>query len=513
MSGKSSDLGEFQNLQQRLSILFDHESNPAPLTIVVVPSLTLHRDELKKIPGAVHFEQRLLFQLQLLSRPQIRIVYVTSQKIDPVIVDYAIDLVPSLSKPDARGRLTLVDCDDEAPDPLTVKILKRPELIERILRSITDVSRAYLVTFNSLPPERELAVRLGIPLFACDPDLWHLGTKSGGRKLLREAGVPIPQGFEDLRQEKDLVQALAQLKSANPHLSKAVVKLNDSFAGGGNAIFSYTDGPVTDIAAWVAAELSSRLHFADRGETWHSYSRKLQTMGGVVECFIDAPGKRSPSVQMEVSPRGDVHILSTHDQVLGGTTGQTFTGCSFPAGDLYRLRIQELALRASKALAAHGVIGQLSIDFLADEDDPGGPVYALEINLRMGGATAPYMFLHGLVAGHYASESGDYLAPDGQPQYYVASDRLQRDRFRSLTPQDVIDIAVQRHLHYSRETRVGAIFYMLGALPEFGKLGVVAIGRSAEEAQWLYDTLVATLEEETSIPDGPPALTTELRDG
>lgn len=498
MRGTSPDLDGFQQLQQRLSTLLDHESDPAPLTIVVVPSVTLHRDELKKIPGAVYFEQRLLFQLQFLRRPRTRMVYITSRKINPVIVDYAIDLVPSLSNPDARRRLMLMDCDDESPNPLTAKILQRPELIERISNSITDVSRAYLVTFTSSPLERELAVRLGIPLFSCDPELWHLGTKSGGRKLLREAGVPVPHGYEDLKQESDLVQALAELKSANPHLTKAVVKLNDSFSGGGNAIFSYADAPSTGIAAWVAAELSKRLDFADRGESWPSYRSKFHDMGGVVECYIDAPGKRAPSAQLEIGPQSEVRILSTHDQVLGGTTGQTFIGCSFPAGELYRLRVQELALRAGRALAAKGVIGQLSIDFLADESTPEGRVHALEINLRMGGTTAPYMFLHGLVEGHYSCESGDYLTPDGQPRYYVASDRLQYDDFRSLAPQDVIDIAIRNRLHYSRETGGGAIFYMFGALPEFGKLGVVAIGRSPESAQRLYDTLVATLEAESS---------------
>lgn len=496
MHGKSAELDKFQHLQQNLSALFDHGSDVAPLTIVVVPSLTLHPDELKKIPGAIHFEQRLLFQLQFLRRPQTRVVYITSQEIDPVIVDYTIGLVPGLSKQDAHQRLTMVSCDDESPNPLTAKILQRPELIERVLRSIPDVSRAYLAMFNSTPLERELSVRLGIPLFSCDPELAHLGTKSGGRKLFREAGVPVPAGFEDLRQESDLIHALAELKSANPDLTKAVLKFNDSFAGGGNAIFSYADAPSSDsdIAAWVAAELAKRLDFAAPGESWDSYSRTLQDMGGIVECYLDAPDKRSPSAQLEISPQGDVRILSTHDQVLGGSTGQTFIGCTFPAQENYRLRIQELALRTGEALAAKGVIGQLSIDFLADGSAPGGQVHALEINLRMGGATAPYMLLHGLVGGHYDHDTGNYLTPDGQPQYYVSSDRLQRDSFRSLAPSDVLDVATQHHLHYDQETKTGAIFYMLGALPKFGKLGAVAVGRSPDEAQQLYDGLVTALE-------------------
>ena len=71
------------------------------------------------------------------------------------------------------------------------KILARPRLVERIRASIADPSAAHLVCFNSSPLERSLAVRLGIPLYASDPSLYHLGTKSGCRETFREAGVPM----------------------------------------------------------------------------------------------------------------------------------------------------------------------------------------------------------------------------------------------------------------------------------------------------------------------------------
>jgi hypothetical protein len=46
-------------------------------------------------------------------------------------------------------------------------------------------------------------------------------------------------GFEDLHSEKEIINALVELKKQNPSLRKAVVKLNDGFSGDGNAIFSY----------------------------------------------------------------------------------------------------------------------------------------------------------------------------------------------------------------------------------------------------------------------------------
>src|SRR6185503_11028640 len=62
---------------------------------------------------------------------------------------------------------------------------------------------------------------------------------SHGRKIFKACGLNVPKGFEDLYTEKDIVNALVQLKKENPALRKAVVKLNDGFSGDGNAIFSY----------------------------------------------------------------------------------------------------------------------------------------------------------------------------------------------------------------------------------------------------------------------------------
>ena len=55
---------------------------------------------------------------------------------------------------------------------------------------------------------------LGIPLNGVDPNLNHLGTKSGSRKVFREAGVALPDGIEDLRTEHDVENALRGAEGA-----------------------------------------------------------------------------------------------------------------------------------------------------------------------------------------------------------------------------------------------------------------------------------------------------------
>src|SRR3712207_7351706 len=78
---------------------------------------------------------------------------------------------------------------------------------------------------------RSLAVRLGIPLYGNDPKLNYLGTKSGSREVFRQAAVPLPDGFEHLRDEQDIVEAVIELKHRQPELRRVAIKLDEGFSG------------------------------------------------------------------------------------------------------------------------------------------------------------------------------------------------------------------------------------------------------------------------------------------
>ena len=123
----------------------------------------------------------------------------TSQAIHPDIVDYYLDLLPGVFSGHARKRLFLVSPLDGCSMSLTEKLLARPRLIEHIRSLIPDPDRAHLVPYNTTELERELAVRLGIPMYGADPRHFHLGTKSGARKVFAEEGVSHPLGVEDLK--------------------------------------------------------------------------------------------------------------------------------------------------------------------------------------------------------------------------------------------------------------------------------------------------------------------------
>jgi hypothetical protein len=351
--------------------------------------------------------------------------------------------------------------------------------------------------FNVTALEKTLAVRLDIPLYACDPALTALGSKSGSRKVFAEAGISMPAGFEDLRDAHDLAQALAQLKHQVPALGRAVVKLNEGFSGEGNAVFSYAGAPTGPaLMGWLRRELPTRLQFEASGETWETYGAKFEAMGGVVEQFIDHGVKRSPSAQCRIDPLGQGGVISTHDQVLGGPSGQVFLGCTFPADEAYRLDIQHAGDRVAQVMRQRGVMGRFAIDFVSTQEGERWEHYAIEINLRKGGTTHPFMMLEFLTDGTYDKETGLYYTPGGHPRFYYASDNLQSPLYRGLAPEDLIDISVAHQLHFHSATQRGIVFHLIGALSEFGKLGVVCIDKGIPKARQAYDETVAILNAE-----------------
>src|SRR5206468_6066433 len=104
-------------------------------------------------------------------------------------------------------------------------------------------ARAHLVPFNTTSREKELALRLGIPMYGADPKFFSLGTKSGCRKIFMEENVPHPLGYENLGSKEELIEAIAQMRAKKPSIKQVLVKLNEGVSGEGNAIIDLTGLP------------------------------------------------------------------------------------------------------------------------------------------------------------------------------------------------------------------------------------------------------------------------------
>ena len=500
---KSEEDLAFDLLQERFTnkfydILMD---DMAEKTVVIIPSLTLDTEILQTLKGAVHYEERLLCMLLLLRMPRTRIIFVTSVPIENSIIDYYLHLLPGITSYHARQRLTMLSCYDASTHSLTEKILQRPRLIKRIKSQIINPHLAHIAAFNVTEHEKKLALALDIPIFGCNPDLLYLGTKTGSRHIFRKLGIPLPEGFENLKNENDIAASIAQLKINNPALRKAVVKMNDGFSGEGNAIFRYNNLNADDknLAEHILTQLPSSLQVIAANMRYPEFMEKFSSMGGIVEEFIEGDIKESPSVQCRVNPVGNSEIISTHDQILGGEDGQIFIGATFPANKEYQADIAVMGKLISDELQKLGVLGRFAVDFISVKQPVGWKHYAIEINLRKGGTTHPFIMLKFLTVGDYDWRTGAYRMPNGEERSYFASDNVLNDDYKRLTPHDLIDIAMCNHILYDLSIQKGVMFHMIGAISQHGKIGMVCIAETVAEARQLFEKTIEVLDRESLL--------------
>lgn len=497
------EITQFKKNQEQFVVQYDKAfpDKLAPKTVVIIPSMTMDQEILSKIKGITFYEERLLCMLMLLRMPRTHVVYVTSMPVDPVIIDYYLHLLPGITGQHAQKRLHLISCYDNSAKSLTEKILERPRIIERIKNSIPVNHIAHMACFNVTNLERTLAVQLGLPVYGCDPDLLDLGNKSNSRKIFKQCGLSAPAGYEDLYTEKEIADALIKLKKKNRLLRKAVIKLNDGFSGDGNAIFSFKGfKDEDDIDKKVNSDLYARLKPVAAGLSHQDFLLKMKEMGGIVEEFVEGDLKMSPSVQCRINPKGKCVIVSTHDQELGGENGQVFLGAYFPANIEYAAELGKIGMKVAEALRDKGVLGRFALDFISVKQKNGWVHYPIEINLRKGGTTHPYIMLQFLTDGDYNAEKGMYYTANVQTRFYYCSDNLRSEQFHGLTPPDLVDIAILHDLHYDGAFQEGVMFHLIGALSQHGKIGVVCIGSTPQRARDFYNKAVEVLKLETEHP-------------
>jgi len=457
-------------------------------TVVVTHSISLDVPD-QLVPVFPAYEERFLcLVLGLLRAPRSRVVYVTSQPIHPRLVDYYFGLVPELDTPEARKRFAAVSLVDGRNEPLARKLLARPGAIRRIRGLIGDPELAILLPFCMTEDEAELAVRLGVPVYGSDPALNWLGTKTGSRRVFEEEDVPHPAGL-DVDGSSDLAAALREVRKRSPGARGAVLKLDQGVSGLGNAL--------VDLAA--GDDLRAAIELEDPELTVEEYLAALDAEGGIVEERIEGEEFRSPSVQLRMSPAGQVDIMSTHDQVLGGPHGQTYFGCHFPADQEYATQLAAEGLKVGRRLAREGVIGRASVDFATVPGEDGWRSYALEINLRCGGTTHPLFALTSLTDGVYVPLAGEWRTRLGDIKHYAATDYLDSPAYRSLTPDDLLDVVAERELGWDGEAETGVVLHMVSALAVAGRIGLTAIGDTLEEARRHYYDVKAAVDEAASF--------------
>jgi hypothetical protein len=497
---------QFDELQRKLVPLWESIGRTDPggrleeeNTVVVVPSMSIDLEMSGSELQA--YEERFMFMLFLLRQPLIRMIYVTSQAVNSSIVDYYLHTLPGSIISNARKRLHMVAPLDDSPRTLSEKLLERPRFIRQIQSLIPDLNRAHLVPYNTTEAERELAVALGIPMYAADPRYFGFGTKSGCRQIFADEGVQHPLGFENLTSVEAMVAAIGQMRSQKPSINRVIAKLNEGVSGMGNAVIDISGLPAPgDPGESEAVNQRLReMRFELPEMTYKEYVEKVADAGAIVEELISGEAFVSPSAQMRVSPLGELELLSTHDQLLGGPSGQTYLGASFPADMQYGARIMAEAAKVGRRFAREGIVGRFAVDFVVVKNSQSEwEPYAIEVNLRKGGTTHPFLTLQYLTDGRYDAETNEFRTAHGHPKHYVASDHVASPSYRVFTPDMLFDILSHHRLQFDHTSQTGVVLHLMSAVGSRGFLGATCIGNSPEEAQAIYDRLVQVLDDEAA---------------
>ena len=374
---------------------------------------------------------------------------------------------------------------------ITMRTLARVNRTVVIVPSISFEVPHYLAPVFPAYEERFLFF---VPVYGPNPSLAHFGTKSGCRRLFAEEGVPHPFGVEDVSGLDELVSAIDRIRRERPATQEVVVKLNKGVSGLGNGVV-HIDG------AKDRATLAERVHqirLEDQDADTEAFFGALGEEGGIVEERNVGDSIRSPSVQMRCGPCGEYEVGFTHDQLLGGPHGQSFLGCRFPADQAYGRLIVAEALKIGARLAREGVVGRYGIDFVVTQSLSGQwKPYAIEINLRNGGTTHPFLTLSALTDGDYDPQTNEFRSATGQAKYYVATDHLEAPEYARLTPDDLLDLVPRRALLWQSGLQTGIAFYMISALAVAGRVGLTAIGDTPGQAEELYAWVRNVMDEES----------------
>ena len=480
----------FDTLQSRMpgvwsAMRLNHDDE----SVVVVPSISLDRAVAASGSLSQAYEERFLFLLVLLRQPRLRMVYVTSMPIAPEIVEYYLALLSGVIPSHARARLSLISVNDASPRSLSEKLLERPRLLRRIADLVPNPARSHMVPYNTTTLERDVALSIGIPMYGADPRLAELGSKTGCRRLFAEVGVPHPLGAENLHTLDQVADALVAMRRDRPSMASAIVKLNEGVSGSGNAVVTLTGLPSPGSPGERAEVMTClrSMELEDKSIPFEVYVAKFAEGGGIVEERITGQEVQSPSVQLRVLPSGEVELLSTHDQLLGGPSGQMYLGCVFPAAAAYARLITGHAEQIGQRLAREGALGRFAVDFVVVRDSGGSwTPYAIELNLRRGGTTHPFLTLQFLTDGRYDPATAIFTTPRGREKHLVATDHLESPNLRGLSPADLFDIVARHGLHFDQSRQEGIVFHMISCLTEHGRLGMTAVGDTPAEADRRY---------------------------
>ena len=341
-------------------------------------------------------------------------------------------------------------------------------------------------------------------MYGADPRLFELGTKTGCRRLFAEEGVRHPLGVEDLHTLDEVVDAIAAAaRRTARRMPRSIVKLNEGVSGEGNAVvdLSGLPAPGTRTSATQVAGRLAAMSSSSPDTPLDAYVAKLAERRRHRRGADRRRELRSPSVQLRVTPVGEVELLSTHDQLLGGPERPELPRVPVPGRRGYAARDHaRTAAAIGERLAREGVLGRFAIDFVVVQDATGRAgrrTRSSSTCARAARRTVP----HPAVPHRRPLRPDDRAVPHpGRAGEAPRGDRPPRvaDCLRGLSLDDLFDVVARHGLHFDQSRQTGVVFHMISCLTEHGRVGLTAVGDTPAQAEAIYQRAERILLDEAS---------------
>ena len=305
------------------------------------------------------------------------------------------------------------------------------------------------------------------------PAAVDLGSKTGCRRLFAEGACRTRSGAEDLHSVDEVVDAVVTMRASGPAMTQVIVKLNEGVSGEGNALVDLRGlpAPGSPRGARRARGAGAAMALEAPETPLDDLLGSSPSGGGIVEERIVGVEVRSPSVQLRVTPTGEVELLSTHDQLLGGPERAELPRLPLPG----RLRLRPADQRAGPdhrgAAGAEGALGRFALDFVVVAGR-GGRLDAVRDRAQPAQGRHDAPVPHAAVPHRRRATTPRTGAvprrPTGREKHLVATDHLESPILRGLTVDDLFDIVARHGLHFDQSRQTGVVFHMISCLTEHG---------------------------------------------
>ena len=363
-------------------------------------------------------EERFLFLLLLLRQPRLRMIYVTSLPIAPEIVEYYLALLPGVIPSHAR-RAPAHSCrvNDASPRSLSREAARAPAGARAGSGAlIPDRAASHLVPYNTTELERDVALSLGHPDVRRGPAV--LPTRDQDRvpaAVRRGRACRTRWAARTCTDVDDVVDAIVGCAPSRPAVAQRDRQAERGRLGRGQR-GRRARAASRDRARPTSATRSLRRLADDGARVPDDAVRRLRRASSPRAAASSRSGSsgdelRSPSVQLRVTPRrrGRAALDARPAARRRRAARATWAASSRPTPRTPQRSPREAA-KIGERLAARGraraVRGRLR---RGPRRGGGWTPYAIELNLRKGGTTHPFLTLQFLTDG--ALRPGDGAVP------------------------------------------------------------------------------------------------------